>query len=1163
MKKRLTCVLPAIAAGMVLQAPGEVVVPNYDRAVVDVAEGESLTQTDAVWVDVDATLDKTGLGRWTLPFGMLTQFHPVDIGVRAGTLAVPSDPGPAPVYMEPTAIMSRAALWIDATQNLDTTNGADGVTTYVKDWRDVRETATAYPYEYLHVMPGWSDPSPKTQTEPGPYDPPTVRANAYGQNKVYCRGYKSGAYLYIATNTSSGLSLLQPVRDMFAVHCVDDGQGFVFSRMASNGERIFHPGTTAGLTTDAIFTPNGKNLRFGVNMDFHLNGRRIDPTTTIPNKGCQLLEVECLNWLGFENPNQRAFNRKGAVIDSFYNDLGITPKNSTDSFAHIGGDDLCEVLIFTNALTRTERVAITRYLVQKWHIGDASPTNSLTVAAGATVELANPRAADDEGALRVAGEGTIAFSGDATAYLGYLNKSFNGSVSLAVGQSAILRDDRYSLVPGAGMRLTATNSPAGRRVSSSSASVGTFAVAANDSEVAVREVPESMTRLSVESGTLRIGPGSQEPTLLPGTNFAVAIANGGFEAIGEGDGWGNGSAYLSPWTTVKVSGNAWCNAWSKTIYPVKNPSGDVLWISAWNAPEGNYIAAIHGAGMFKHALQVTEDGVYDISLMLNDAYASRGSTHWRGNLDVMIVDSASVTNLLGTVVAATELGYVRHHWLTPPLKAGDYTLILSVPSRPDDFGHTYDITPTFDDVRMEFVSRKTSEMPVPNGDFEQVSLPYGKLAYTVSNVNTAVGWTFEQNQWSASYPTTPGVALMRYSMAYGTKLANYVFPARTQDFRTGAHQLSLVSTGGVARTTFKPSATGTFLLRAGVCRHRGVFLGRELTSSTAQQVEASLKIGDGAETSLGQVSVSNMKMETRNWPNAFTISDTNIAVTLSVSNRVGTCASLLDDFAFVPLKDVPEASELIVNGSCLNTGGGWTLVNRRMQDPVTGTNYWAWDRSTATYRSNTSDAYGYEACLDGSGNIYGLLIGDHAGVYQNITFPRPGRYRLRYHVRGRVTYAESARMKYCNGLYALAVLAVDGVTNTVSTCCAATSNFVARTAYIDISDTSKTYAIGFETSNKPEISKARDRSLIVDGISLVYAGEATPPPEMDISESLAVEVAENARLSLEFGGTNRVESVRLGGRRTSGVISAQTCPQYVSGTGALYVQPNGIVISFR
>lgn len=62
------------------------------------------------------------------------------------------------------------------------------------------------------------------------------------------------------------------------------------------------------------------------------------------------------------------------------------------------------------------------------------------------------------------------------------------------------------------------------------------------------------------------------------------------------------------------------------------------------------------------------------------------------------------------------------------------------------------------------------------------------------------------------------------------------------------------------------------------------------------------------------------------------------------------------------------------------------------------------------------------------------------------------------------------------------------------------------------------------------------------------------PPEVQVS------VAEGAVLELDYDGVLRVAGVVLGGRTRSGVISRETWPEFVAGSGALYAPARGTMV---
>jgi len=58
-------------------------------------------------------------------------------------------------------------------------------------------------------------------------------------------------------------------------------------------------------------------------------------------------------------------------------------------------------------------------------------------------------------------------------------------------------------------------------------------------------------------------------------------------------------------------------------------------------------------------------------------------------------------------------------------------------------------------------------------------------------------------------------------------------------------------------------------------------------------------------------------------------------------------------------------------------------------------------------------------------------------------------------------------------------------------------------------------------------------------------------------------VAADAQLRLEFTGTNRIDRLTLGGVPVSGIVSAATHPDYITGDGALEILSKGTILLFR
>ena len=172
------------SAALTCAADVDVAVGFRERGKVDVPTGTTATQSGAVWVSHEGTLDKVGGGEWVLPRAMVLSPGKTEINVRDGSVTVPAEAGATPTLTEPTDILNKAVFWVDATRNVVVSNGEDGVD-YVLAWKDARETKSAVPFDYPRAVAKY------TVTNL----PPQVRQNAAGQDMVYFGGYRSGRWM--------------------------------------------------------------------------------------------------------------------------------------------------------------------------------------------------------------------------------------------------------------------------------------------------------------------------------------------------------------------------------------------------------------------------------------------------------------------------------------------------------------------------------------------------------------------------------------------------------------------------------------------------------------------------------------------------------------------------------------------------------------------------------------------------------------------------------------------------------------------------------------------------------------------------------------------------------------------------------------------------------
>ena len=68
--------------------------------------------------------------------------------------------------------------------------------------------------------------------------------------------------------------------------------------------------------------------------------------------------------------------------------------------------------------------------------------------------------------------------------------------------------------------------------------------------------------------------------------------------------------------------------------------------------------------------------------------------------------------------------------------------------------------------------------------------------------------------------------------------------------------------------------------------------------------------------------------------------------------------------------------------------------------------------------------------------------------------------------------------------------------------------------------------------------------------------------DVGFDEDVVVDVADGARLRLDFPGTLKLDGLKYAGRSYSGTLTAERCP-FLLGPGSLEVTPKGTVLLFR
>jgi len=1060
------------------------------------AEAVVTNVASASGVVLGGTVRKFGAGALSVTGSL---FAGGAIEVEQGSLALQADSSLASWTLPQSLLTNSLLLWVDATTNVVTDGGSPA---RVLRWQDVRETNTAAP-AYLYA--GQHDP------EPGP----TLASRAW---------LGAQTYLEFGNMQSNGcwLSLMQPgaggavtsnkyltAKALFAVRGTQGAagyHGFFFgdwTGVGNGGNRNFHTGSSGATQAPLWAEEAADGLRNGATC---LDGRRVNGYTEYPNDWYQLVGVNMPSGSG--------------QLSNFFNDRNYKPP--VTNFRQ-GGGQLAEVLLFGNALSENDRLTVEGYLQGKWFgrtqdgtvRARAGASAVLTAGAGETLTLSG---LEGEGAFCKGGAGTLRLRKnaglpprtlllqDGALSLGPLVTRTDALVEVSTNAAADFAAGGRRVTVADGSYACTTNLEAG--------------VLAKDGagEWAVANVPDGVKTVRVEGGTLRVMP---RPAAAHGVSVGGTIPNPSFETTGA---LGSGSWAYSPsgaqWTFMpqtKITEIDSTNQVDKGAGLVRAGVSGSPWlapaIATWDG--GLYVAFVQRSGTLQEMVTLPEPGVYKLSF----AHARRTSNS--PHLLEVWFDGAVV----GMAEAGSDL-FVRREMLLPYRAAGTYALLFQGVHR-----EAGDRTSLIDDVRLERVEDGSNI--VTDGSFEGTGALSQRLAgqtrYELGAVLNGRGWAFSDAITNL---------LANANNVFGTNVAAagvaedlggwMVTPAdggrAACIFGDGQLAVTLAfPTSGVYRVSFLGAggAGGSTLSRAGAYASVNAMhkLNLKLDGVTVMPITLGPPAFQRYDITLppvtnGQVSVLTFAGNT----------GTN------TYSRIG----LIDDVR------VTRVGPTVVQ----NAGFETPYTGGIVEAPSGGT----WSFTSTAESGNTNIKSGLTTARQAF--AFAVPQGRQAAflqmtayIRQTVTFPEDGVYT--------VSFMAAARTE---GSYAHVghdfALQLDGVTvGTVTTTGYLYDRYTFRLPYVKAG---VSHLLAFQGLN----TAGGDRSSAIDDVRVerlaVEDGAYAP-----FSPELTVELAEGAKLALDFAGTQPLHALRVGGRAVSGEISAASRPGVITGIGTLLVPASG------
>ena len=1100
--------------------------------VIDVPANTTMEQSEPVVIGDGGTFVKTGEGTLKASSSVFDRSTEHKLVVSEGTLqvSVKGSSGTSEVT-PPSCIASKAAFWVDVSAD----NGSlvlDG--NVVTKWCDRRETNFASPTRY-YALPA------NTGVAGGVHIPQTYVCNE-NTNAVYFGGYNTKNDAYMRYKLDGRDARIGSIYHAYAVHGVFDAIGGVLGSLIDPMD-FFAGSVIRKSTTDPS---TGYHFIFWGHLEggaftgrHYLDGERIDPYTYGPKIGFQLYEAEYIDQPG--------------AFDSFY--------TMRTSAGRQGGDYLSEVILFTNRLTSAERLSVERYLMKKWNLGyalmqDAKETTALVDGASVAVAVDG----DDDALPTLALEGPGAFlklgSGrlnliygtvfslakEVETHLGmseaFVNCAATPTLKLAAGERVTASVKKQ---PGYAVEPLEKHVLGGVSVAISKAAGPDEVMKVGTEEVTIRSLPDDVRKITVNEGQLTIA-GKPMSEYVQGAPMPVKVSNGDFEipktpnynynlyqmtSVGESiEGW---TLRVGPKAGIVIENrDEYTSRSTFSPFPIaQGKQAFVIVNKAWVS------TTVHFDHPGRYVLSYLELSRFNTSLICDMAIAFGKTWDTRKEFVRRLANYGNYTRVYFEMPEITE--------------AGDYELCFG--------SYANDTALMLDDVRIDpIITVRADEgvVSVPNGGFEETITNGFTASWSIANQTK--GWTFSQTASIAGYPGVAVTTLTTPSLNPNNLAQSNVRLGDMSGWQYGSAQLTFASNIATAVSEQFTVPAGTYHLRGRIAKWSMNFAG----SSSPLEGNPRFKVVVTTPTGsidLGETTTASHLMDLRIWPNAFTLASAG-KISLSVAQSDPMAIGLLDDLELIvavgrTLSDEDKKDLLKDGGLEAEVGVNWSKIPAPSGSSVADINRYAnygAKPNEGSYWPSQWGATPYEG-------KWFFAVRNDCGISQTITIPRSGLYRLSLGVHSRVSPAGYER----NPIRAY-LIDGNGREIPIGWTTADAVNWVKHEWDFRI-DTAGTYTICIQGMKyEPEEGIVQWNSMI-DGASLKMIPDNMALPE--ISKWASVEVADGARLRLDFDGAIKVQSMKYAGRQLNGSVSAASYPEFIQGRGRIEVQATGAYLIYR
>ena len=518
------------------------------------------------------------------------------------------------------------------------------------------------------------------------------------------------------------------------------------------------------------------------------------------------------------------------------------------------------------------------------------------------------------------------------------------------------------------------------------------------------------------------------------------------------------------------------------------------------------------------------DGVYRLSYWLAQRPGYKGHEHR------VLIDGMPVAE-----VKAWDSSYNWHlvSFRLPRLAAGEHTLVLasddnnSTATRTVDFSVTDSIMSTgnlvalVDDFRVDWIEPGDGQVAISNASFEVTSFSARGYEHNPADLG---GW---------EYVFTDTVSQAVLEQTWNGRI--WLHPASD-----GCRILNIYNLAQIGQQVTFPKA-GAYTLTCAAATTTG-----DGTGGSNGRLLFTLG-GD----EIGTVS-PGMVMKT--YVLTFNVPTDNYTARLVIAGQVQGAFVSLDDIR------ISRSGDAVVAENTFDPEG-WSV-----DEPPSSIHDGSGSVSWLPLGNSDAQASWGNVTYGADGKRVGIR--NNASIWRTVAFPSAGTYRLSIASIGRFYRAygttDPAAIRRYSGNAFSAWVAKGGVTNVVGTFGVDDrERFVTHRFVFELPEGGD-WEVGFSGLKESEhkiagSSNWHSNGGVLDGLVIEQVTAAAKPT----LPKAAVEIADGAKIALDYLGTNTVDTVRYAGKSYSGEINAKTCPAFVTGQGSLFVQPKGTMIMFR